>query len=388
VSHFRGKRKKAGGDASCDSQAQSADSPQASVAQKVPCVAEGVPTVVPQRYEAAVAIDSLVPHPDNPNEGRDEAVVESLDANGFFGAVIAQVSTRRILVGHTRVRAAKAEGMATVPVLWVDVDDDHALRILLADNATAELAIRTPERIAAAMAKLVGDPLAGTGYRLHALAPTLPGMVTSLRVGVTAPAELAAVGDEGDGPMPDPTAPCADCGHADQYHVPGCIGDGGAECDCKAFVEQRGICAACGDGEAAEGNGVIEGDGVALWRTDDGLLCAACVEYRKNPPVDDDPDDPSPGWNGQMEPDGDDEEGGEGDGEGGDEPADDDRPAKPKSDDRYPLAIVLDKHEKRRWDEVKGMLGAGRDKVALMLCVDAVREMMGRAGEGESAADG
>lgn len=352
-----------------DSRIDSRDTTQAVVAQNVPSIAQSVPSVVPQRYEPAVDIATLVPHPRNPNEGSVEAIQESMEANGFFGALLVQESTRRILKGHHTAKAAQAEGRTTVPVLWLDVDDEHALRILLADNATAELAIRTPERIASAMAKLVGDPLKGTGYLHHALAPTLPGMVSAARLNVAhvAPAELAEVDGDGEGH-----------GAADERTLAGLSDD--------VQADQHGICAACGDGEAAEGNGVIEGDGVPLWRTEDGLLCAECLDYRaEHVPADGDPDDPEPNWNGQAEPADIDDDAGDVDGAGD---GDDDRHAKPKASDtdRYPLAIVLDKHEMRRWREVKEMLGAGRDKVALMLCVDATREMMQQAA-GEERGD-
>jgi hypothetical protein len=43
-------------------------------------------------------------NPENPRRGNIEA--ESIDANGFYGAVIAQVSTRRILENHERATCA------------------------------------------------------------------------------------------------------------------------------------------------------------------------------------------------------------------------------------------------------------------------------------------
>lgn len=94
-----------------------------------------------QRYEPAADLGSLVDHPRNPRVGRDEAVAGSIDANGFYGAIVAQESTRTILAGHTRRRTLAARGEQTAPVIWVDCDDETALRILLADNRTAELAV-------------------------------------------------------------------------------------------------------------------------------------------------------------------------------------------------------------------------------------------------------
>jgi len=58
----------------------------------------------------AVRIDSLTARPENPRRGDIEAVAQSIDQNGFYGAVIAQVSTRRILLGNLRWKAAKKRG--------------------------------------------------------------------------------------------------------------------------------------------------------------------------------------------------------------------------------------------------------------------------------------
>lgn len=116
-------------------------------------------------------IDSLHPHPRNPNQGDVGSISESIEAHGFYGQVVAQQSTRTILAGEHRWRAAKAAGMAEIPVTWVDVDDDAALRIVLVDNRTSELAFRDPEGLVELLKELVATPLGltGTGYDGDAL---------------------------------------------------------------------------------------------------------------------------------------------------------------------------------------------------------------------------
>jgi hypothetical protein len=91
---------------------------------------------------------SLVEHPDNPRVGDVEAIVESIRANGFYGAIVAQRSTRRVLAGNHRLKAALALGMETVPVVWVDCDDAAAVRILLSDNKASDMSVYDPVRIA------------------------------------------------------------------------------------------------------------------------------------------------------------------------------------------------------------------------------------------------
>lgn len=93
-----------------------------------------------QRYDPAVALDILTPHPDNPRAGDVGALLESIDENGFAGAILAQSSSNRIIAGEHRWRARQREGAETIPVIFLDVDDDRALRILLADNRANDLA--------------------------------------------------------------------------------------------------------------------------------------------------------------------------------------------------------------------------------------------------------
>lgn len=116
-------------------------------------------------------VDSLTPHPRNPNQGDVGSISESIEAHGFYGQVIAQQSSRTILAGEHRWRAAKAAGMAEIPVTWVDVDDDQALRIVLVDNRSAELAYRDPQGLVELLQELAQTPLAltGTGYDGDAL---------------------------------------------------------------------------------------------------------------------------------------------------------------------------------------------------------------------------
>jgi 16S rRNA G966 N2-methylase RsmD len=126
--------------------------------------------IINQRTEL-VPIDSVRPHEDNPNQGDIGAISESIDASGFFGHVLVQSNTGRILAGSHRHAAAKALGASEIPVTFVDVDDERARRIMLADNRTARLGADNPEKLAALLQELASTPeaLAGTGYDGDAL---------------------------------------------------------------------------------------------------------------------------------------------------------------------------------------------------------------------------
>ena len=121
--------------------------------------------IVRQEYET-VSVDALKPHERNVNQGDLGAIVESIGANGFYGAVIAQQSTGKILAGEHRWRAAITQGLGFIPVLWVDVDDAAALRILLVDNRTSRLGTDDPAKLSELLQSILSDvgDLSGTGY--------------------------------------------------------------------------------------------------------------------------------------------------------------------------------------------------------------------------------
>ena len=86
-----------------------------------------------------VALERLHEHPANPRQGDTGAIVESIKAHGWFGALVVN-RDGTVLCGNHRLKAARELGMAKVPVFRVDVNDETALRILLADNRTSDLA--------------------------------------------------------------------------------------------------------------------------------------------------------------------------------------------------------------------------------------------------------
>jgi len=116
-------------------------------------------------------INRVRPHPANPREGDVGAIWESIQENGFFGALVVQESSGYILAGNHRWMAAKEAGMNEVPVIYVDVGDERAMRILLADNRTNDVATYDGEQLADLLEHLesTDDGLAGTGYDGDAL---------------------------------------------------------------------------------------------------------------------------------------------------------------------------------------------------------------------------
>lgn len=86
------------------------------------------------------SIAAVEQYPDNPNNGDVEAIATSMEVNGVFTPVVAQRSTGYILAGNHRYAALLSLGEHRIPVLWLDVDDDQARKIMIADNRIAALA--------------------------------------------------------------------------------------------------------------------------------------------------------------------------------------------------------------------------------------------------------
>ena len=114
---------------------------------------------------AMVKVDELLPHPKNPRTGNVGAIQESIEANGWYGTIVAQQSTRYVLAGNHRLLAAQQVGIEQVPVYWVDVDDDTASRILLADNRVNDLASYNDEALKELLTEMAEkNNIDGTGW--------------------------------------------------------------------------------------------------------------------------------------------------------------------------------------------------------------------------------
>lgn len=88
----------------------------------------------------SINIDELHTHPSNVRQGDVGAISESLQAHGQYRTIIYQQSTKRILAGNHTWKAAKALGWTHIAATPVICDDEQALRILLADNKSNDLA--------------------------------------------------------------------------------------------------------------------------------------------------------------------------------------------------------------------------------------------------------
>jgi len=105
-------------------------------------------------------------HPHNPRQGDVGAIVQSLEAHGQYVPIVVQASTMHIIKGNHTAQAARILGLDEIEAVILDVDDDQALRIMLADNQTGDLATNDKSILADLLESLIGSEfgLGGTGF--------------------------------------------------------------------------------------------------------------------------------------------------------------------------------------------------------------------------------
>lgn len=100
-------------------------------------------------------IDQLVEWAENPrlNDEAVEPVAESIRTFGFGEPIVARLANREIIAGHTRRKAALLLGWKLVPVRFLDIDEELAHDLALADNKLGEISKWNDERIASILAR-------------------------------------------------------------------------------------------------------------------------------------------------------------------------------------------------------------------------------------------
>ena len=115
---------------------------------------------------ADTPLNTLQPYHQNPRRGDTQAIADSLERNGQYRPILA---------------AAQQLGWKTIATYTIDVDDETATRIVLADNRTADLGTYDDDTLLELLDTIDHD-LDGTGYTyddlealqaLNAGAPTL-----------------------------------------------------------------------------------------------------------------------------------------------------------------------------------------------------------------------
>lgn len=132
-----------------------------------------------------VDISTLRLWPENPRAGDLTALKESIRVNTFYQPVLVQASTRYVLAGNHRMRALMEMGETKIPVVEIDVDDNSARRLALADNRISDLAFYNDSQLFELLDQLVKEDgsLEGTGYDRAAYELLLQGIESDRVVG-------------------------------------------------------------------------------------------------------------------------------------------------------------------------------------------------------------
>ncbi len=104
-----------------------------------------------------VELSTLIEHPENFREHDVGAIAASIDRFGTWRAMVVQRSTMHVLVGNGELKALRSLGRNEGPVFFMDVDDEIARAILLADNWIPSRGRTMPAELLSIMQELKVD---------------------------------------------------------------------------------------------------------------------------------------------------------------------------------------------------------------------------------------
>ena len=143
--------------------------------------------------------EQLTTYHQNPRQGDTGTIAESLRTNGQFRPLVVNKGTHtgrpyEVLAGnHTLLAARELDGtqdaFPRLDCYVIDVEEDHARRIVLADNRTSDLATYDNHELVELLTAT--DDLAGTGWVEDDIE-----LLAGLAEGEPGPGELEAMDDE------------------------------------------------------------------------------------------------------------------------------------------------------------------------------------------------
>jgi ParB family chromosome partitioning protein len=104
------------------------------------------PTIAPAAAQSEAATDLIDPNPHQPRKNFDEAAILSLAASIKSSGLVQPIIVRKaggsdryeLIAGERRLRAAKAAGLATIPIFIRDVDAYNQAQMALVENIQRE----------------------------------------------------------------------------------------------------------------------------------------------------------------------------------------------------------------------------------------------------------
>ena len=99
---------------------------------------------------------------ENPRKGNVPVIAESLKAYGQYKPLTVNQRTGEILAGNHTYEAAKSLGWSEISIVYVDVDETTAAKIVAIDNRSSDLGTYDNETLALLLSDL--PDLTATGY--------------------------------------------------------------------------------------------------------------------------------------------------------------------------------------------------------------------------------
>ena len=113
-------------------------------------------------------VEDLIPYENNPriNDGAVDAVAASISRFGWKVPLVID-KNNVVVTGHTRLKAAKALGLDTVPcILADDLSEEQVRAFRLVDNKTGELAGWDFSKLQSELAMIEGINMEDFGFLL------------------------------------------------------------------------------------------------------------------------------------------------------------------------------------------------------------------------------
>ena len=110
----------------------------------------------------SVALADLNLYPNNPRKGNVDIIAESLDTYGQYKPITVNSRNNEILAGNHTYQAAQLLDWPTIDVVFVDVDDTTAAKIVAIDNRASDQGEYDNEVLLELLKDL--PTLEGTGY--------------------------------------------------------------------------------------------------------------------------------------------------------------------------------------------------------------------------------
>lgn len=145
---------------------------------------------------AKTDVGKLTTYAKNPRVGNIDLIAESLEKTGQYRPILVNERDMQVLAGNHTYLAARKLGWTHVYASFVDVDDEVAKRIVLADNKTADAGTYDESILAELLASL--PDVSGTGFNQEEMDALLSSIGTDIEQQVAGVDDLSADVDSTD----------------------------------------------------------------------------------------------------------------------------------------------------------------------------------------------